>query len=247
MSDKMDMRVSGATAMPGGEYGKVSVSGSGKIQGSLRSDSLSCSGAAKVQGDVVTGRLSSSGDVKIEGNLQADEVSVSGACKVQGDLNGGNVKLSGSMKVEQNLSARQVKLSGSLSVGSGVEAEEVYADGVVKIDGLLNAETIELHSGHGSTVGDIGCSQLRVRKGKGGILHIFSRSSGYALAVDSIEADCADLEYTRAEVIRARDIRLGEGCYVRRVEYTGTCQAADGTVEELVKIGDHLLEDGPQA
>lgn len=238
MNDKLDLRVSGATAMPGGEYGKVAISGSGKIKGSLKADSIDCSGAAKVLGDVVTGRISASGAVKIEGSLQADEVSASGATKIQGDMTGEEMKLSGSVKVERKLSARKIKMSGSLSVDSGVEAEEVYADGVVRIGGLLNAETIELRSGYGSTVGDIGCSQLKVRKCKErGILRVFSRSSGHALEVDSIEADCADLEYTKAEVIRARDVCLGEGCHVRRVEYTGTCQAEEGTVKELVKVG----------
>ena len=51
MSDKMDMRISGSSTMPGGEYGKVSISGSGKVQGNLKCESLSCSGAGKVKGD----------------------------------------------------------------------------------------------------------------------------------------------------------------------------------------------------
>ena len=50
MSDKMDMRISGSSTMPGGEYGKVSISGSGKVQGNLKCESLSCSGAGKVKG-----------------------------------------------------------------------------------------------------------------------------------------------------------------------------------------------------
>lgn len=33
MSDKIDMKISGSSVMPGGEYGKVSISGSGKIPG----------------------------------------------------------------------------------------------------------------------------------------------------------------------------------------------------------------------
>ena len=53
MSDKMDMRISGSSTMPGGEYGKVSISGSGKVQGNLKCESLSCSGAGKVKGDMV--------------------------------------------------------------------------------------------------------------------------------------------------------------------------------------------------
>ena len=54
MSDHIDMKISGSSTMPGGEYGKVSISGAGKIQGNLKCDSLSCSGSGKVEGDVVT-------------------------------------------------------------------------------------------------------------------------------------------------------------------------------------------------
>lgn len=32
MSDKIDMKISGSSVMPGGEYGKVSISGSGKFR-----------------------------------------------------------------------------------------------------------------------------------------------------------------------------------------------------------------------
>ena len=52
MNDIMDMKISGSSAMPGGEYRLVSISGSGKVQGSLRCESLRCSGSARVQGDV---------------------------------------------------------------------------------------------------------------------------------------------------------------------------------------------------
>ena len=40
MNDIMDMKISGSSAMPGGEYRTVSISGSGKVQGSLRCESL---------------------------------------------------------------------------------------------------------------------------------------------------------------------------------------------------------------
>ena len=48
MNDIMDMKISGSSAMPGGEYRLVSISGSGKVQGSLRCESLRCSGSARV-------------------------------------------------------------------------------------------------------------------------------------------------------------------------------------------------------
>ena len=48
MNEKMDMRISGSSTMPGGEYDRVSISGSGTVQGDLRCQSLSCSGSVHI-------------------------------------------------------------------------------------------------------------------------------------------------------------------------------------------------------
>ena len=44
MNEHIDMKISGSSSMPGGEYGKVSISGAGKVQGSLKCEELHCSG-----------------------------------------------------------------------------------------------------------------------------------------------------------------------------------------------------------
>ena len=52
MNEHIDMKISGSSTMPGGEYGSVSISGAGKVQGSLKCEEMHCSGAASVQGVV---------------------------------------------------------------------------------------------------------------------------------------------------------------------------------------------------
>ena len=52
MNEHIDKIISGSSTMPGGEYGRDSISGAGKVQGSLKCEELHCSGAAKVHGDV---------------------------------------------------------------------------------------------------------------------------------------------------------------------------------------------------
>ena len=234
MSDKMNLRVSGASTMPGGDYGKVSISGSGQVTGNLRADTISCSGAAKVLGNVVTESLDCSGACALSGEVQAKQVHASGSVKVKQNFSGEEMHLSGAVKVMRTLRCKILKITGGLSVGEDVEAEESYLSGAAKIEGLLNAETIELTSNATSHIREIGCSSLKVRKEKGGWLK--RAFGGYALEVNSIEADQADLEYTQAEVVRGRDVRIGCGCRVHRVEYTGTCQADEDTVAELVKV-----------
>ncbi len=234
--DTMDLKVSGITSMPGGTYGTVSISGSGQIMGDLHARMVDCSGAAKVLGDVTAERLYVSGAGKIQGNAQATEVDISGAAKVEGNLIGAQMKVSGAVEVQGNLRGQQLTLSGAVAVGTGIEAEEVYLDGVLQVQGLLNAEHMECFCGPTCEVEDIGCAELVVRKCKRK-KHLFEKPGAFVLKVHSIEGDRVDLEYTKADVIRAGEVRLGVGCRVRRVEYSGTCQAEPGTVEELVKIG----------
>lgn len=236
MNEKMDMRISGSSTMPGGDYGVVSISGRGKIEGNVRADSIKCSGSAKILGNVVTDDFSCSGSCSLKGDAQAKKVHTSGAIKVEGTLTSDEIRVSGALKVARSIRGSLLKVSGGLSVEEGVEGEEFYLNGTAKIEGLLNAEKIEISSSSpASKIKDIGCSGLKVRKAEGGFLKkVFGTS--YALEASSIEADLADLEYTRVDVIRGKDLYIGPGCRVRRAEYTGTCQAEEGTVEELVKI-----------
>lgn len=52
--------------------------------------------------------------------------------------------------------------------------------------------------------------------------------------VGDIEGDDVDLEYTQADVVRGRRVRIGEGCSIGRVEYSESLDAWDGTVGESV-------------
>ena len=82
MNDIMDMKISGSSAMPGGEYRTVSISGSGKVQGSLRCESLRCSGSARVQGDVdCAGEIRCSGSSRVTGDIACQELGCSGSSR----------------------------------------------------------------------------------------------------------------------------------------------------------------------
>lgn len=84
MNEHIDMKISGSSSMPGGEYGKVSISGAGKVQGSLKCEELHCSGAAKVHGDVdCAGELRTNGAGKVDGSARCGSLSASGAFSAQ--------------------------------------------------------------------------------------------------------------------------------------------------------------------
>ncbi len=178
--EKRNMKISGSGSMPGGEFDKVSVSGAGKVDGSLRCEELNCSGSAKIAGDArVAERLHCSGSVKVEGdvgcggemhvsgafqcggNAAAQEFHGSGATRIGGELSGTELHVSGVLHAAR-VHCTELRASGSLDVDGGVEAERAALSGVVKIGGLLNAEKLEFYPAGHCEVGDIGgaCRKL---------------------------------------------------------------------------------------
>ena len=238
MNEKMDMRISGSSTMPGGEYDRVSISGSGTVQGDLRCQSLSCSGSARVQGDVdCAGEVRSSGSSKVTGSITCESLSCSGAMKVSGSLEGGEVGVSGCLETA-DIRCQELRCSGVLNVSGGVEAETARISGVADIPGLLNAETVEIAANRGIRIGSIGGGSIRIYKPtQVSLLGLFHGSVSCA-QVGDIEGDDVDLEYTQADVVRGRRVRIGEGCSIGRVEYSESLDAWDGTVGESVCTGE---------
>lgn len=249
MSEKMNLNASGATHLQGGEYGDARVSGALKVSGDISCDSLRCSGSTKIDGALVcVGAVECSGSVKVagdasigylrhsgsfacEGNVVCtNEIESSGSTKIDGDLTMGNGGFSGSCIVGGALHAGVLRCSGKVQVSKGLEAEAFTASGVTEIGGLLNAEKIEISLGGKCEVADIGCSTLLVKKN-----HSFSFSK-FTLRANSIEGDDVELLATKAEVVRGKNVRIGKGCEIGRVEYSENLEIDGGTVGEQVRV-----------
>lgn len=125
-----------------------------------------------------------------------------------------------------------------MNVSGGVEAEAVRISGMAGIPGLLNAETVEIAANRGIRIGSIGGGSIRIyQPQQKSLLGLFRSSCSCAQAGD-IEGDDVDLEYTQADVVRGRRVRIGEGCSIGRVEYSESLDAWDGTVGEAVQTGE---------
>lgn len=75
------MKISGSGHIAAGEYSeKISVSGSGKVNGNLRCPEFSSSGYTSCEGDLdCLNKVSISGSVSFAKNLSAKELRVSGS------------------------------------------------------------------------------------------------------------------------------------------------------------------------
>ncbi len=247
-TNKSNLTSSGSMKIAGGEYADIRVSASLKSEGDLSCDSLHCSGSAKFEAALrCAGEVACSGSMKVEGAAQIDSgrfsgslvcekglqvaqaLRCSGSVKIGGTLHCGSIALSGSCKIVGALTAQTVDCSGNLEVNSGVEAEQFSSSGRLDIHGLLNADHISIELNGSGEVEDVGGGVIAVRQGP------WNRRGG-KLEAHSIEGDSIHLENTQARIVRGRDIYIGKGCEIERVEYSGSLNIVDGLVREQVQV-----------
>ena len=225
------MNISGSGTIAAGEYNdKITVSGSGRLDGNIRCQSLHCSGSVKGNANVVcVEEAKISGSCHIEQSLSAQNISVSGSLKVGGDVIGkGEVKLSGGISCGGSLKCESFDCSGGLDVGGEIAAEEIRISGAIKCGGLMNAEKIDINiDGHSnsSRVGSIGGGEIKIQskanKLKRKLLLNKIIGCGGRFSVDEyIEGDVVTLEDVTAPKVVGRIVSIGAGCEVDFVQYS---------------------------
>lgn len=254
----MDIKISGSSAMPGGKYRDVKISGSGKIQGDVECECIKVSGAATISGDaLVTNDIKVSGRCAFKGGVKAGEVKASGSLAIEKDLEALFLKVSGSTKVAGKCNSEDLWVSGSLSTGdvngkkinvsgslksSGdVEADFIRFNGKFNIENLLSGDEIIINPSWQCYAKEIGGQNIKIEKegtniGVMAIFFSFSLPFGKVRA-ELIEGDNIVLEYTEADVVRGKNVTIGRGCNIKRVEYTNEYKLnGDGKVEVCEQI-----------
>lgn len=226
------MNISGNGTISAGEYNdRISVSGSGKLDGNIRCVGLHCSGSLHGSGYVHCSEdIHVSGSCHVQGAVQAKELKISGSFHVGEDLTVENdAKVSGSMTCGGSVSCGTLACSGGVSVRGGIEGEDVRVSGKLDCGGLLNAERIDLYSyGH---VGSIGGSEIRIhdeewrKKTKINRMPLLSSlvgagHNGHMTVDELIEGDVVALEYVTVPKVVGRVVAIGEGCEIDLVQYS---------------------------
>lgn len=225
------MNISGSGSIAAGEYNdKITVSGSGRLDGNISCQSLHCSGSVKGTANVVCSEDARiSGSCHIDESLSAQNIYASGSLKVGGDVIGkGEVKLSGGITCGGSLKCESFDCSGGLDVGGEIAAEEIRISGAIKCGGLMNAEKIDINiDGHSnsSRVGSIGGGEIKIQskanKVKRKLLLNKIIGCGGRFSVDEyIEGDIIALEDVTAPKVVGRIVSIGAGCEVDFVQYS---------------------------
>jgi len=245
-------RISGSGHFGGGEYSDIHVSGSGRFEGDIKvDDTIKTSGSAHFSGNVETNELSSSGNARIEGNLTCREelrtsgtvriggdvkahlLRSSGSCRINGNLSGSITEVSGSCSVEGCVSMQKVNVSGTMSCKE-FEAEQLRLIGSLAVEAFLNAGEMLINRHSSCCAKEIGCETLTVTEGFGlNLLRFFGKRT---IRANVIEGDTLHLISVEADVVRGKDIFVGEDCRIGLVEYSGTLTVRGGQIENEVKL-----------
>jgi cytoskeletal protein CcmA (bactofilin family) len=237
-----DIKISGSGSAGGGKYNEVIISGSGKINGDIECVEFKTSGSSKVIGNLKAETIKISGSARIEGNVEAKEMKVSGSTHVIGEVKSEILKVSGSTHIEGSLYGEEIGIMGSVHIDKNCEAESFKASGSFKIQGLLNAEQVKIIIGGYCSVQEIGGENIEVRLNpvdsffiKKIIDKVFN-SKG-ELTTELIEGNEIYLENTNAKIVRGNNVTIGEGCNIGLIEYSGEINiSSESIVKEQKKI-----------
>ena len=240
----MDMKIAGSGKIPAGEYGEVSISGSGSLYGLVRCEAFSASGSAHGERIECAGDLRVSGAAGFSGSVMAGRVKVSGGFSCDGDVTAnGRISCSGRIECEKSLKCERLAVSGLCKVGGDIEAEDVRVDGHLKCEGLLNAENIEITVNRGMYIGSIGGSRIVIyRESKGTKrLPLFAAlaraAQGSITVASSIEGDDIAVEAVTCPRVTGRIVAIGAGCRIDLVQYNDRAEISpEAEVGKLEKI-----------
>jgi cytoskeletal protein CcmA (bactofilin family) len=235
MTPSNDVRLNGDGAVAGGTYGNVVINGAGTLTGDVEATSLKINGAGTAEADVRAGAVTVNGSGRLLGDVHAEDLNASGSASVGKDLDVGRLSVKGSVDVAGAVHATEIVLHGRFGCGGDCETESLLGDGAFEVNGLLNAGRIGVRIYGPCRARDIGCERIGVKSGRRASWFRFWPEK--RLTVDTIEGDDIVLEYTTAQVIRGRNVRLGTGCDIGLVEYTGTFErGGDAKVGEAKKL-----------
>lgn len=222
-----DAQISGSGRISGGMYKNISISGSGQMDGNVDAFDVRISGSAEVHGNLKASSVKASGSAAIRGNMEAGECKFSGSGRVDGYSHMRSLSTSGSFVGGAGVRAEHVKASGGFKVAGDVEAETFSSSGGMTIDGLLNASevTVKMHGKCYSK--EIGGDRISITEAApwNVIWKLLSSVVPFwkiRMESELIEGTDVFVENTTAQVVRGNHVKIGEGCEIDLVEYTGT-------------------------
>ncbi|MEK5444196.1 MULTISPECIES: polymer-forming cytoskeletal protein [unclassified Fredinandcohnia] len=238
IENKGNLVINGMGSSGGGTFKKVLINGKGTVHGDVDCYDFSINGTGRVVGNVKGehGKINGSGD--IEGSIDFDRFTIDGTGGIRGNVKVNKIAISGKGRIGGSLKGEEIKIRGNATIGEDCEAEEFKGEGGFKIGGLLNADVIDISIAGECSAKEIGGQSIKVKKGIFRFLNnLFKSVYPVSLNTEIIEADEIEIEYTKAKMVRGKNINIGPDCEIDVVEYTGTfTQDPSAKIKEVIKI-----------
>ena len=141
----MDLNISGSGQIMPGDYDTIRVSGSGRLEGTVRCQNLFTSGSVGGNNVVCGNDMNTSGSCNFSGDISTGNLIVSGGSSFGGNVEAREkIAISGGSSFRGNVKCKQLQLSGGSKINGDVEAELIKIRGAADCDGLMNAEEIDI-------------------------------------------------------------------------------------------------------
>lgn len=228
MERLQNINISGTGKINGGKFENINISGFGKILGDVEANLIEVSGMATVNGRAKMQRFVVQGNGTVEGELEGSELDITGNFKIKGSTKVNQIRNEGRARFKGSVKADKVACFGYISADQDLEAENFNCEGSFSIQGLLNANKISVEINGFCYAKEIGCEEIRVRcQSHWNFFHklmtpfLGPNHAPDKLTTDLLEGTLIQISDTHAKVVRGQDIRIGPGCKIGEVEYSG--------------------------
>jgi len=251
--DKGNIKISGNGTISEGEYEEIKIMGNANSNGEIKADFIKVMGSAHfdnnievkectvmgdavIRGKIIAKKFKVNGNLTIVGDCEVEELTVNGRTNIDGVMECNNVVLRGDMILSKACQAKTLKVYGGVNANSDLLGEEINIDGRIKCKGLLSGENVCLHAFEDSYCKEIGATKLVVEKPAYHFLW-FGYGKKNSLSCDLIEADDIQLGYTKAKIVRGKQITLTKQCEIDTLEYSAQYTKGENCeVREVTKV-----------
>lgn len=241
-----DISISGSGVINGGEYDRVKISGSGKIQGNVEANSIKISGSGLIDGDVRTAELNVSGSTNIRGSVKSEVVINNGSLVIEDDVQTLQLTNNGSIRFHESVTAKMITTRGSFSADEDVDAEQFDSKGSIKIKESLTAKKIIIEINGKCYAEKVQGEEIIVKLSPFSIftaiiqfiVQLFAGKSGLnRMRTESIQGTRIQVEHVDVKTIRGDDVVIGPDSEVELVEYTNSIYIhSRAKVKQQIKV-----------
>ena len=214
----------------------ISLDGVGSSGGGKFED-INISGVYSLKGDIICNKLDVSGVLKNSKNIQCEEFKVSGVLKRSESLQAQSINVSGVATIGKNIKSQKIFGEGYIKVKEEIESEKIDLQGNIICEWLINCEDFYLFTEGESKIGEIGATNIEICGGEKSrnIFNIFipKRIKNNHAYIKVIEGDNIKLSNCDVDIVRGKNIVIGENCKINKVEYSESID-----INELSKVDD---------